>query len=60
MEIDLIVLLGVGFFSFIPFVITVWNFKYLKKPRLIFNDVHSVERELSVTVLIPARNEEEI
>jgi len=59
MEIDLIVLLGVGFFSFIPFVITVWNFKYLKKPRLIFNDVHSVERELSVTVLIPARNEEE-
>ena len=40
-------------------MITVWNFKYIKKPRLIFNDVHSVERELSVTVLIPARNEEE-
>ena len=59
MEIDSTLTLGVGLFSLIPFVIAIWNFKYLKKAPLIFEDVHSVVNELSVTVLIPARNEEE-
>ena len=59
MGIDSIMILVVGLFSLVPFVVAIWNFIYLKKPALIFEDVHSVEKELSVTVLIPARNEEE-
>lgn len=59
MGIDSIIILVVGLFSLVPFVVAIWNFIYLKKPALIFEDVHSVEKELSVTVLIPARNEEE-
>ena len=59
LELDPIIILGVGFFSLIPFVVTIWNFKYLTKPPLIFKDAHSVQTELTVTVLIPARNEED-
>ena len=58
MELYPIILLVVGFVSLIPFLIALWNFKYLTKPPLIYKDLHSVETKLSVTVLIPARNEE--
>ncbi len=58
MELGPIINLVIGFFSLIPFVIAIWNFKYLSKPPLIFKNVHSVETKLSVTVLIPARNED--
>ena len=59
MEIHTPIILGIGFFSFIPFVISLWNFKFLTKPRLIYGVAHSVQTEPTVTVLIPARNEEE-
>jgi len=46
-----------GFFALISFLITIWNWKYLDKPRLRLSDELFGDINVSITVLIPARNE---
>ena len=57
MEFNTLIIFTTGFFAFISFLITIWNWKYLDRPRLRLSDELFGDIDVSITVLIPARNE---
>ena len=57
MEFNTLIIFTAGFFAFISFLITIWNWKYLDRPRLRLSDELFGDIDVSITVLIPARNE---
>ena len=59
MEFNTLIIFASGCFAFISFLITIWNWKYLDRPRLRLGDELFGDADVSVTVLIPARNESE-
>ena len=59
MEFNTLIIFASGCFAFISFFITIWNWKYLDRPRLRLGDELFGDADVSVTVLIPARNESE-
>ena len=59
MEFNTLIIFASGCFAFISFLITIWNWKYLDRPRLRLGDELFGDTDVSVTVLIPARNESE-
>ena len=59
MEFNTLIISASGFFALISFLITMWNWKYLDRPRLRLSDELFVDTDVSITVLIPARNEGE-
>ena len=57
MAFNTLIISTTGFLALISFLITIWNWKYLDKPRLRLSDELFGDIDVSITVLIPARNE---
>ena len=57
MTFSTLVITVVWIFTFVPLFIAIWNSKYLSTPKSFWGKEYHNESDLSVTVLIPARNE---
>lgn len=57
MTFSTLVITAVWIFAFVPVFIAIWNSKYIPTPKSFLGEEHLNESGLSVTILIPARNE---
>ena len=57
MELSALIIFTSGFFALTSFLITIWNWQYLDRLRLCPSNELFGDTDVSITVLIPARNE---